>query len=876
MKGGFFVPQGNNRDSFAGYQLIFANGSLRACYNDSDILNDTTFWQNANPLVKSIPFFAAQLSLTILVIRLIFLGLNVIRQPRFSAELIAALMLGPGLLGGGKWFGFYIQPLKTTKTLETMGNLGLVYYMFLVGLEMELGALRRIEKKSLYNAILGFLLPFGFGIGYFFLIKETEYSGLSQLLKEEPMHKIVLGAFHCGLVLTVTSFTDLARVLSDIKLLHTDIGRTSLSSALVSDLMSWGFLVAAVTISNGQDNYYFSVLSTLAFIIFCWFALRPALHWFIKKTSSKEGKCNDLQIFFILAGVVLCGFITDFCGSQSMTGAFMLGLIMPKGELSMKLLQKLEDFVAGVLLPAFFLITGIRTNYLDLRQYNRNPWLIVLAIAVAFSAKMVSSLIISMLYGMPNREGVTLGVLMNTKGVIALIVLNAGRNRGWMNNRAFVVTVLTLIVMMTAVKPIPSMIYKYGKHFRRYKRRTLERSEPHSELRTLVCIHDRRNVSGMINLLEVSNPTKQSPICVFAVHLVELTGRSSAMMIVHDAQRNGNHNHVHQSRESAESEVIINAFERFEDRGQAVSVQPLTVVSPYTTMHEDICTLAEDKRVTLLLIPFHKQPGGDGMLQEENASVKLVNQNLLANAPCTIGLFIDRGLSSISNDEDSDQNTSKQNCAVIFIGGADDREALSYGSRITSSNNKVNLTIIRFVPSKEAINAMTSRGHLDDEEEASFMEDIELERQLDDEYINEFRFRTMCDESITYVEKLVSHGDEIITTIKSAYDEFDLYIVGRGKEVKSPLTLGISEWSEDEDLGALGDMLLTSSFAQQASILVIRQFRDRSTAEFRTYSRASGLEVGSHKPIDIWRSPRENNYNMYVNRRNMVDDDAAY
>lgn len=363
---------------------------------------------------------------------------------------------------------------------------------------------------------------------------------------------------------------------------------------------------------------------------------------------------------------------------------------------------------------------------------------------------------------------------------------------------------IALILMTLMVKPIAMATTKSTKHVKQYKRRTIERSKHDSELRILSCIHSISNLSGMINLLQFSNPTKQSPICVFALHLVQLTARRvSAMLIVHDAyNRAPNTGQENHSREVEESEHIINAFHSYEGKSTAVSVQALTVVSPYTSMHEDVSRLAEDKRVNLILVPFHKQPDVYGKLQEdEDASLRAVNQSLLATVPCSIGILIDRGLG---------ESEAQSHFIMLFVGGADNREALAYAWRMAGSPN-VSLTVVRFLA-----NAGT-------EDEAESLKEQERERKLDDEYINDFRFRTMYDQTITYAEVAVNSGNEIITSMRRIQGDYDLYIVGRGQGASPQLTSGLLEWSDCEELGPLGDALLSSDFAESSSILVIQQ-----------------------------------------------------
>lgn len=385
-----------------------------------------------------------------------------------------------------------------------------------------------------------------------------------------------------------------------------------------------------------------------------------------------------------------------------------------------------------------------------------------------------------------------------------------------LNDQQYTVMVVSMLVMTIAVAPIMSAIYKRRKGLKQYRLRTIERPKADTELRVLACVHTTGNVSGIISLLQVSNATKLSPITIFALHLVELTGRASAMLIVHSRRKSGANN---PTRAQADSNLIINAFQAFENDNHLVTVQPLTAMSLYGTMHEDICSLAQDKRVALILLPFHKHPIVDGRMEDENGAYRDINLNVLANAPCSVGIFIDRGLAAA--------DIVKCRFAMLFIGGPDDREALAYAWRMVGRPG-ISLTVVRFLPGEEAVdmepavNDVESHGMM-----SSAIADSERQTVIDEDYINEFRVKSGNDESIMYLEKVVNNGEEIVSAISAMDNSYDLYIVGKGTGMVSPLMSGLSDWSDSPELGVIGDVLVSSNFALQASVLVVQQYGSR-------------------------------------------------
>lgn len=392
------------------------------------------------------------------------------------------------------------------------------------------------------------------------------------------------------------------------------------------------------------------------------------------------------------------------------------------------------------------------------------------------------------------------------------------------DEESFAVMVVITVIMTAIIVPAVSIIYRPSRSSIYYKRRTIEISKTDTELRLLVCIHTPRNVPTMINLLEATNPTKNSPICVYVLHLVELSGRTSAMLIVHNT---GKPDLPALNRTEAQSDHIIKAFENYEQHVSYISVQPLTAISPYSTMHEDICNLAADKRVSLIIVPFHKQQTVDGGMEATNMSYRAINQNVLAHAPCSVGILVDRGLSGSNRLAGSQVS---HHIAVLFFGGPDDREALCYAWRMVE-HQAITLTIMRFVPGEQVEPSFQQQEnkHMDGPRELTVQTDRDIQKQLDEKLLNEFRMRCGEDNSVGFIEKVVNNGEDTVAAIRTMDDVHDLFVVGRGQGMISPLTAGLTDWSECPEIGAIGDLLASSDFAATASVLVVQQYVGQGT-----------------------------------------------
>ncbi|MED6156395.1 Cation/H(+) antiporter 15 [Stylosanthes scabra] len=786
------------------------------CYAPQ-MITTNGIWQGDNPLNYALPLFILQVILVVIATRIFVFILKPIRQPRVIAEVLGGVILGPSVLGQSKTFAEAVFPLRSVMVIETMANVGLLYFLFLVGLGMDASSVLRIGKKAVFIAGAGMVFPFVIGAVFSFLITSND----------SPVNK---GAYilFLGVVLSVTAFPVLARILAELKLINTEVGRVALSSALINDAFSWILLAVAITMAQNEKlvlSSFMILISSVVFVLFYVFVVRPIILWIIRRTPEGES-FSDFYVCLILAGVMVSGFITDAMGTHSVFGAFVFGLTIPNGPLSLTLVEKIEDFVSGLLLPLFFAISGLKTNLGLIKGVL--TWLaIVLLVFLSCIGKIAGTIIVAVSYQMPLNEGAALGLLMNSKGLVEMIVLNVGRDQKVLDERSFAIMVTITVLMTGIIVPGLSAIYKPSKRVMSYKRRTLQMSKKDEELKVLVCIHTPRNVPSIINLLDASNPTKKSPICIYVLHLVELNGRTSALLIVHNSTKldqpalNATH---------AQSDHIINAFANYEQQAPCVSVQPLTAMSPYSTMHEDICNLAEDKCVAFIILPFHKQHTIDGGMEATNAPFRAVNRNVLANAPCSVGILVDRGL-NWSNHLVEDEVLSRY-VLVLFFGGPDDREGLSYGWRMLEHEG-VNLTLMRFVSGAEVGSTMNTKhptfnnnmNNIQDEPRILTVEtEKDSEKQLDEKLIQLFRISHVNNKSIVYIEKVVNNGEETVATIRSMEDNHDLIIVGRGQGSVSPLTAGLTDWSECPELGAIGDLLASPDFATSASVLVVQQY----------------------------------------------------
>lgn len=405
-------------------------------------------------------------------------------------------------------------------------------------------------------------------------------------------------------------------------------------------------------------------------------------------------------------------------------------------------------------------------------------------------------------------------------------------------------TALFLIILLSTivVEPIMSVICKrIRKTSQSYDQRNLQGVDQVSEkLRLVTCIHSIRNIASIINLLEISNITVQQPTSIQVTHLIELVGHAPAMLVEHESEESLFWNlssKLFCYRARTESDRLIKEFNEYKDHhdNSTSSLKVFTIISHIDTMHEDICSLAEDKQASLIILPYHKQQGVDGKLEDTNMEFGGVNQNVLNMAPCSVALFVDRGLrmTSISSSSDSysddEQGCEKIQIAMVYMGGPDDREALTYAWRM-AGHSSVNLTVIRFVEGDQVIIVDQPVDYLnlscgvDEIENLTTSAQKAKDIQVDDQLLMDFQEKTSYDRSICYREEVVNCAGEIIALLREMHHNFNLYIVGKRQSRLSSITLGLGGWSECKELGPIGHILVTFEFTSTASVLVMQQY----------------------------------------------------
>lgn len=764
-------------------------------------------FQGDNPLHFALPLLIIQICLVVVLTRGLAYLLRPLRQPRVIAEIIGGILLGPSALGRNVKYLHTIFPARSLTVLDTIANLGLLFFLFLVGLEIDIKSLRRTGKAAVSIALAGITLPFALGIGTSFVFRATISTGVSQA----PFLVFM------GVALSITAFPVLARILAELKLLTTDVGRMAMSAAAVNDVAAWILLALAIALSGTDHSPLVAVwvfLCGSGFIILCIFVAPPVFRWMSQRCPEGQ-QVDEIYICATLAAVLAAGFVTDTIGIHALFGAFVLGVLVPKeGAFSGALVEKVEDLVSGLFLPLYFVSSGLKTNVATIQ--GAHSWgLLVLVITTACSGKIIGTVVVSRFCKIPFREAVTLGFLMNTKGLVELIVLNIGKDRGVLNDQTFAIMVLMALFTTFITTPIVVSIYKPARMATsEYKHRTIQRKDSNAQLRLLTCFHNTRNIPSLINLMEASRGTgNRQGLRVYAMHMMELSERSSAILMAHKARKNGMP--FWNRKVDSDPNHIVIAFEAFQHLSQ-VSVRPTTAISSMPSMHVDICNGAAKKKVAMIILPFHKHQRLDGRLETTRADLRQVNRRVLEHAPCSVGIFIDRGLGGTAYVAASNVNYT---VTTFFFGGHDDREALSYGA-LMAEHPGIGLNVVRFVVDPR-IGGDSVQVEVDDGNRPE-------SRSSDEEFLAEFKQNASKNSSIKFVEVVVGEAAEAVEAMR-AYDRCNLFIVGRTPE--GQLAAALKKPNECPELGAVGNVLISSEFSTISSVLVVQQYRSQLSGD---------------------------------------------
>ncbi|PKY07094.1 hypothetical protein P168DRAFT_231317 [Aspergillus campestris IBT 28561] len=706
-----------------------------------------------NPIV----IFIIQASIIIVFCRLLHWPLSKIRQPRVIAEVIAGVLLGPSVFGRIPGFTEAIFPTESLPNLNLVANLGLVLFLFLVGLETDLRFLVSNWRVAVSVSAAGMVLPFGLGCAISY--------GLYNSFRNEPdTVPINFGTYllFIGIAMAITAFPVLCRILTELKLLSTNVGVIVLSAGVGNDVVGWVLLALCVALVNAGTGLtaLWVFLVCVGYVLFLSFIFRPVFLRFLQRTGSLQKGPSQSVVALTLMIALASAFFTQVIGVHAIFGGFLIGLLCPhEGGFAIKLTEKIEDLVAALFLPLYFTLSGLQTN-LGLLDSGHVWGYVVGVIAIAFIAKVAGGAAASRLCGLLWRESFAIGVLMSCKGLVELIVLNIGLQAKILSTRTFTMFVVMALVTTFATTPLTVALYPkwYQIKVERWRRGEIDWDgnplQSDSRNNSVTAAKDQLKTNAARKLLVYLRLDGLSSICTLAallgpsrldqpptpkvhpekkqtlspspdaeesvavqaeaepalqvhgVRLMELTDRDSSVMKVSEID------------EYTLWDPVVNTFRAF-GQWHDISIIAGVAVIPEYSYADTVVGMAREESTDLLLLPWSET----GTMSEHQSGLGINEASRFANGPytefasnvlnqttCNVGVLIERStytrrptlagkrsisaMSVRSSVWDRPPAAARSHHIVLpFLGGEDDRYALRFVLQL-AQNDQVTATIV--------------------------------------------------------------------------------------------------------------------------------------------------------------------------------------
>jgi Kef-type K+ transport system membrane component KefB len=562
-------------------------------------------------------------AVVILVARVMGWLVSRIGQPPVMGEVLGGILLGPSLLG---WLApgasAYLFPEDVVMGLSAAANIGLVYFMFLIGAELDTSLLRGKARSAALISNTSVAVPFALGVGAGLAL--YSHVGLGELVDGAPPATKAGFVVFMGVAMSITAFPVLSRILVERRMSRHPVGVIALAAAAVDDVTAWALLAVATGLSLGgvSDVRLLRIFGlTIALAVAVAAVVRP-LFGRVAIAFNEAGRVPIGWIAGIFFAVAAAAYIAGWIGVAPILGAFMVGLALPRrADLTADVAGRMHDFITIVLLPLFFVITGLKADVRGLSSVG--IWLVLLGLlAIAVVGKLGGATIAARVAGLPLKEAATIGVLMNTRGLTELIVLNIGNNLGVIPKPLFTALVIVALITTFGAGPLLRLIDRRGE-LQRLPEEELAAVEPGARPRRAILVAplDERHtgsLAGLASLLAASPPRE-----VIIARVVPARTRATGTLLDdHDVGR--------------ATALLREQRQRLQERGVAARTVAFVSAAP----GEDIARLARREEVDLVLLDGRRSLLGRGVLAGDVAAI-------FAHAPSDVAVLVKRADSDV-------------------------------------------------------------------------------------------------------------------------------------------------------------------------------------------------------------------------------------
>lgn len=389
-----------------------------------------------------------QIIIIIITSKLFGMLLNKLGQPTVVGEIIAGIVLGPSLMGliFPDFFTF-IFPADSLKNLQFLSQIGLAFFMFIIGMDLDIDVLKNKAHDAVIVSHASIMFPYALGVGLSYYIYTTfAPAGVG----------FVPFALFMGIAMSITAFPVLARIIQERGMNKTAVGTLAITCAAADDVTAWCILAAVIAIAKAGAiaSALVTIVLALLFVLLMLYVVKPLLLKFSIKHIKDQlpDKTMVAIAFFIL---LISAYMAEIIGIHALFGSFLAGVIMPH-NLSFKksITEKVEDVSLLILLPIFFAFTGLRTQ-IGLLSEGSLWGMCAIIITVAVTGKFLGSALAAKFVGQNWSNSLTIGALMNTRGLMELVVLNIGYDLGILSPQVF--AMMVLMALTTTFMTGPSL-----------------------------------------------------------------------------------------------------------------------------------------------------------------------------------------------------------------------------------------------------------------------------------------------------------------------------------------------------------------------------------------------------------------------------------
>jgi Kef-type K+ transport system membrane component KefB/nucleotide-binding universal stress UspA family protein len=672
--GAYFLIQ-KGSDVEVNYHVTTQSVSTQVLTPETNLSN----WQQfkvsvSHNIAEPITHLLLQIIAILLVSRLFGLFFSKINQPTVIAEILAGIVLGPSLLGHffPNIFNFLFAA-DSLPNLYILSQIGLILFMFTIGMELNITALKEKASQVLVISHASILIPYFLGMTLAFFYFEEFAIGQTRFL---PF------ALFIGISMSITAFPVLARIVQEKGLTKTHLGTIAIASAAIDDVTAWCLLALIIAISKTGDfvSALYTVALAVAYILFMFFVIRP----FLKKIGEIYQNIETLNksiVAFLFLILISSAFITQFIGIHALFGAFLAGVVMPPIPNFRKLvIEKVEDVSLTLLLPLFFVFTGLRT---EIGLLN-SPYLWGICgifIATAIVGKFVGGAFSARFLGESWHDSLALGTLMNTRGLMELIVLNIGYEMHILPPSIFVMLVIMAIVTTFMTTPMLSLIEKV------FPAKNVEEE------------YIRKQSMGIFKvLIAVGNPENGKMLLRVAKNVLDGVKNTLSVTVLHITPGTDT-NPIYGDQFAEES------FNKVKQEAEQLNIPIETEYKVVDSIENAIVRMANTNNFDFLLvgaglslsgIPFFKERAvfkNIGWLNRliNNISKRQVvfypgtlikdkTKYFIEQSNCSVGVFVNRGFSEVSS-------------AAVLLYSQEDEFLLHYARRLLRNNSNASVTI---------------------------------------------------------------------------------------------------------------------------------------------------------------------------------------